>query len=465
MALPLPFDTQGLPVVNAIIQGAGGGVIQVGALAESNPAPDPSSVLGTATTSLRAEPDGALKTAALARTDAGSFADDFHTEEFFVPLVGVSQFTFGSKAVVGTITSYLTELREGDYVYLAADTYIAAAQIASIDDNTHLTLETFYLGAGGAAGVARMQNHRVDLVGAAALGVTDSLAELTPGAGAGDSVTVRRAIGAGGRKGYAPQRGIWYASLDLRTGDQEAQLGFIGINPYTGAVIQGTEAVFFFDGLVDTIVTCRTRSSTSAFDTWDEDVTLPAGGVTAVKHHYEILYYPDRAEFFIDNVRVAIHPRHLPDPYVPLAQIEQIVNIDAEPVEAAFIFDWVGYANLADVRVEVSQPEAGKLRMTPVTPSAPGASVSVAVDSDAAHVITATTQLGYRYRVSVVGGEGLCIRCDGTAPLVSNEPWYTYQKFEFIAVIGTNTVRAIKRTAGTMDGTIIVTALDGGYIS
>ena len=292
-------------------------------LVESKASPDPSSILGIVPTSTRLEPDGSQKTAALVRTDAGSFADDFHGVALARPLVGISQFTFGSTAVVGTITAYLTEVREGDYIYLDADGYTFAAQIASIDDNTHLTLASFYLGAGGAAAASSVMNYRVDFSGAASnVSVVNSLVTIEPGTAAVGTATIRRAIGVGGRKGFPPERAIWYASISQRIANQEAQLGFIGINPYTGATIPGTEAVFFFDGAVNTIVTCRTRSGTAAVDTLDEDVTIPGAGTSNLKHHYEILYYPDRVEFYIDYFRVAVHARHLPDPYQPLAQIE-----------------------------------------------------------------------------------------------------------------------------------------------
>ena len=89
-------------------------------------------------------------------------------------------------------------------------------------------------------------------------------------------------------------------------------------------------------------------------------------------------------------------------------------------------------------------------------------STAVAVN---AVVNIATCQAGRRYRVSVEGGEGVCIRCDATDPTVANEPWRDGQKFEFTCLVAdANTVRAIKRVAGTANLTVIVTALNGGTV-
>lgn len=96
---------------------------------------------------------------------------------------------------------------------------------------------------------------------------------------------------------------------------------------------------------------------------------------------------------------------------------------------------------------------------SPDGPDDPGASVSTAVGVNVAVNIAATTD-GLRYRVSIVGGEGICIRCDAIDPVVTNEPWYSLQKFEFTATVtSASGVRAIKRTAGTADATVIVTLL------
>lgn len=100
-----------------------------------------------------------------------------------------------------------------------------------------------------------------------------------------------------------------------------------------------------------------------------------------------------------------------------------------------------------------------------VAPSTPGASVSVAVAVNVA-VNIATCQLGKRYRVSIEGGEGVCIRCDAVNPVTTNEPWRDGQKFEFKCITASGvTVRAIKRVAGSANLTIVVTALDGGAIA
>jgi hypothetical protein len=93
----------------------------------------------------------------------------------------------------------------------------------------------------------------------------------------------------------------------------------------------------------------------------------------------------------------------------------------------------------------------------------PGASASTAINTDL--VTNLTTGAGWRvnlrYRLTVKGGAGFCIRVNGTDPTVADEPWENDMKLTFtLKYGGGNPVRAIKRTAGSADGAIIVTTLD-----
>jgi hypothetical protein len=95
--------------------------------------------------------------------------------------------------------------------------------------------------------------------------------------------------------------------------------------------------------------------------------------------------------------------------------------------------------------------------------SAPTAGHVTAINTDNSTEI-ATVQVGKRYRVTIQGGDGLCIvNSAGPADRTTDEPWYAYQKFEFVAVA--TKLYAQKLTITTSNAVTTVTPLDGGPVT
>jgi hypothetical protein len=87
------------------------------------------------------------------RTRGDYLLDNWYIEEGETAelTVGTSiTFTNGSKNVTGVGTAFLSELNVGDDIYGGTDGATYKQTIASITDNTHLTLDTNYVGTGGA---------------------------------------------------------------------------------------------------------------------------------------------------------------------------------------------------------------------------------------------------------------------------------------------------------------------------
>jgi len=101
--------------------------------------------------------------------------------------------------------------------------------------------------------------------------------------------------------------------------------------------------------------------------------------------------------------------------------------------------------------------------VTDITPSAPVHGVTVAVNTDNSTLI-ATVQVGYRYRVTPIGTEGVVITNTATAAArATDEPLWPMQKIEVLAIA--TTIRAQKLVAGTANGSVNVVPLDGGTIA
>lgn len=105
----------------------------------------------------------------------------------------------------------------------------------------------------------------------------------------------------------------------------------------------------------------------------------------------------------------------------------------------------------------------GLAEISDQTPSAPTHGVTVALNTDNSTLI-ATVQVGYRYRVTAIGGEGVVVtNSAGPAARATDDPFWSMQKWEFIAVHAQ--VYAQKLVAGTANLSVNVTPLDGGTIA
>ena len=82
------------------------------------------------------------------------------------------------------------------------------------------------------------------------------------------------------------------------------------------------------------------------------------------------------------------------------------------------------------------------------------------VNSDA--VFKANAQVGARYLIRVVGGDGICLRTDGnTVTAAGGMPFYDGDTLgPFVATAKADCIQAIKRTAGTSNASVIIVSLD-----
>ena len=77
-------------------------------------------------------------------------------------------------------------------------------------------------------------------------------------------------------------------------------------------------------------------------------------------------------------------------------------------------------------------------------------------------VFKADAQVGARYLIRVVGGDGICLRTDGnTVTAAGGMPFYDGDTLgPFVATAKADCIQAIKRTAGTSNASVIIVSLD-----
>ena len=452
------FDAMDTMDINEVGETGGGGGPTYG-LQASRFYPDPAEVDTTEQIVLKVDPCGSLEIRGPVLTDEGSFDDDFSGAGLSRALTGTSEFTTGLATVVGTGSLYTSEVRDGDYVKFNLDLEPCWMRVLSVTDDTHLTLVAPYPGFGGPSNTASVRNYATTTGahgGAGTFVVANSVLSITQAADAAEVTGLLRYLD------YGPLFMQWYGNLNQRRANQTTYVGFLDAAPASAV----RWACFVFDGTSAAVVKCRTGSSAAANDILDTSVTLPGGALTSADHLWEIRQYADKVMFYFDGQLIATNTRHLPVHYGIMQLGAWLVNGAAAGVTILAVNDW-RIENADRVDIVASQPRAEKLRaqIQDITPTCPGASVSVGVTTDNSTVIAATLDVGKLYRISIVGADGLCLRCDGVAPLVSNEPWYSGQKFDFIATVATNPVAAIKRTAGSANGVVVITSLDGGAVT
>ena len=273
--------------------------------------PDPSSIEGAlADFPLQGEPDGALKTRARVLTDETAFSEDYPNAAgpvaVPVALAGTSLFTAGLTAVVGTGTFYTTAVRVGDYVELDADFSAAApvwAQVASIEDDTHLTLEAVYAGDGGPNGASSVCSYRYGYNdGAFSTDASQLVLEMNDH---GAWIQVARFLGPARRKGCVPLRVRFALRFDVR---YSSQVWVAGISDaYANGVLPDPRSVFLFSGGQANTVTAYTSSVDGASSEQTTLLTIPGGGDTYERHNYELRLYEKVVEFWIDDVLQTSH--------------------------------------------------------------------------------------------------------------------------------------------------------------
>lgn len=447
MALPVPFDPQGFPIVNAIVAGAapaaGGGIIL---------------------------PPGAITQVT---TDAGSFQGTFPGASLY-RAIGNCVFTAASPAVTGVGTAFLTTVRVGDYVELIADhsdTVPVMAQVQSIESNTALTLRTAYTGAGGAAGASQVCDWYVFRTANAgdAVGTTGGgAARLSVGAVNGSRVSLTRALGAGGRKGCAP---IKFGAFAKVTASRANQVAFLGLASSVGSVAALTQVAYFdLGGGTATIARAGAAVNLSTGMETHLDATLSGAKLVTGSILCEIELRDNRALFYVGTELVYEAVALLPDPYQELIATLMIENVGAAGATDLEIPDvHVQSVNVVETRVTSEDPF--KLRgvaidVTPMIPgnTAPRAPTNVA--DNLVHEITDAAGVGMTpgqsYLVTQIGGAALqAYVSDAGAPAVATarrSPAFLFNGLPWLFVCPSDAVGlriyAVKAVDGTADATV-----------
>ena len=353
--------------------GGGGGVVvnvDLQGQVESLPAPSPSSIRGALTNlALLEEPDRALRTRARVLTDESSYNDDMYGGATGAALTGTALFTAGSAAVVGIGTLFTTEVRCGDYVILWADFMTTAplrwGRVASVTDNTHLTLEAVYAGPGaavaGAVSLARWVTFQDGVSGGE--GNAASIERVSPGVGAAGQSGIFRAVGVPGGKQGLPLDIYWYGSVSARNGANQRCDVQVVSPAYSGG--PWSAGIRWNGSDPDTTIRCRSSGGAGGSDLWDESVVMPGGALAVNYHLYRMRVALDRVDFWVDPqlnpVPVASHQWHVPYPYGSYVVSINAVNTGVPGGDVNLLTDEIIIVNDNDVRALIEQPDASKL--------------------------------------------------------------------------------------------------------
>lgn len=270
-------------------------------------------------------------------TDERGFRADFLGSTLYTDQSGTFYFINGSAVVTGSGTTF-SLLAEDSYVKLSShdDTYYA--KIKEVLSDTHLVLNTVYGGA-TASGTGRMCRWMPSVGSGGTLSVTGSELLLASGTTSGTVVRVIRSAD------YPPFVINGYGRITQRIANQSAYFGVAD-----GDFGSAQNQVFIvWDGTTNT--TCKLQTSFGSADIETTVVTLPDAGVTSGSHFYQIEVNAARVTFFIDDVKVAEHRLHIPDPYAVMTTRIGIKNTDTAASTTTLAFNTFRFNNYNQVEI------------------------------------------------------------------------------------------------------------------
>lgn len=254
-----------------------------------------------------ADSDGALRARASVLTTRNNFRDDFSGASLNTALTGTLTFVAGSVTVIGTGTTFTSQVTRDMYVKLNADAETAWTRVRAVLSDTSLQLEQGYLGssAGPAAASTTKWPTRTGAGGSFTVG--SSLINILSGVTNAANTFVFRDLD------FAL---IHVDFIALRMTQRIAnQSIFAGVFDTVSSPVQ--QAAFIFDGAVNTTVKCRSSYSAAATDIQETIVTLPFGLTTALTTvNYSIDITPTKVIFSIAGVVVATHSIHTPEQWI-----------------------------------------------------------------------------------------------------------------------------------------------------
>ena len=268
-------------------------------------------------------------------TDEGSFRIDFPGTTLYTDLTGSCVFANGLAVVIGSGTSFLSEVRKGQYIKLSTDGNDKVGVIADVLSDVHLHLEEAYTGS-SATGTGQISDWHYMIAAGGSVTYGSSLIVINSGTGNNESTHVHR------HGDYLPYTCGFRVKTSQRIANQEALVGFYNTDlDYAAAVI--------FDGIDNTKVKLRTNGDTSTEETL---VDLPDGLVTSDFIDFRIEVLVDRVTLFADNRKIAQHIGHIPGPYASLELAAHIENIGTPASTTALTLDWLYFSNFNKLEVK-----------------------------------------------------------------------------------------------------------------
>jgi len=317
-----------------------------------------------------------LATRSTILTDELSFRSDFTLGALYIDLSGTCYFRNGIDHVIGSGTSFLSEVLIGQYIRLDIDGDDHLVAVKDVYSNTDLLLEEVYAGTTG-NGVGKVTNWLYLVEAGGSLVQTASEIRIASGMTSGSDTGIERP------GDYLPLLTVAHAKISQRIADQEANIGLM--DGEIGLVEK--QACVVFDGTDATKV--KFRTSFSSTDVEDTTVTLPFGGVTSDYHDYQVKITATWAVLFIDDVRLVQHRVHIPGPYDVMDFHAHIQNTDVPASSTTLTLDAAVIANFD--RIEIGLTPQGE----PLSVQSNQSTVSTCSNVNA--VVADTALLAYNY--------------------------------------------------------------------
>lgn len=339
--------------------------------------PDPSSVDSDNPIKIAIDPVGRQETHSSVLTDEGSFSEDFPGASLYTTLTGTVAFTNGSSVLTGVGTSFITNVKSGDYIKKTTDGETLLVRVDTVLSDTELELETPYAGTTATVSAHRSNWLTFTAGAGSAINIASSTASIV-------CSTANAAITGIQRFGdYGPYLFQGRYSISQRIANQTIRVGMVS----SASTSPGIGAWFEFSGTVNTQVICTSRASTDAAEIQQTTITLPNGVNTSQLNRYEINVSNNGVSFVINGIIVAFHTDHIPGPYDTLSLAAYAVN--ASVVTATTIAaDYFRFINLN--QVEIASSFIGEpLRVQQVSTTPPTYSASI----DALNVAGSATDI------------------------------------------------------------------------
>ena len=294
---------------------------------------------------------GNLRTRGPVTTDEGSVREDFTGASLVRSLTGTVTLTNGLWAIVGSGTSFLSELSHYDYVKFTAAGESLWAQVSSVLSDTEATLVEAYPGATN-TGAAHTAPGRTITGTGGSFSVANSALAVAAGTTANAQTALVRDLD------YGPLVINVQTSLSQRIANQTFYVGL-----QDAPASPSNYARFVFSGTSNTAVTFESAGVRPGFLPAASDVETTTIALTefttAVPLMYRIEVLVDRVKAYIDDVLFADHKVHLPQPYAVLSQFTGVLNGAVAPASNTnLVVDMVAVANFDRLQVlpaEVSQ--------------------------------------------------------------------------------------------------------------